>query len=198
MLREFPCGRQRPGYNGLMPEDRSKTPPPFVDYCSRVEEHLRIRYGIPVVTRDIPDPLTGDLDGSEIHIDYAVTPEQRFFLLAHLFGHTVQWNVDPDAFSIGKQQPPVSEEFLPPMMEYERSAARYGLQMLHEIGITDTDQWFSDYTACDRAYLLYFYRTGRKGEFQSFWQDGTPLVEPQWIPPFVPFRRTFRMDGVVI
>ena len=28
----------------------------------------------------------GDLDGAEIDVDYAITPEQRLFLLGHLFG----------------------------------------------------------------------------------------------------------------
>ena len=62
---------------------------PFADYAARVEEHIEKAYGIRVVTRDVPDPLTGDLNGAEIHIDFAVTPEQRLFLLVHLFGHTV-------------------------------------------------------------------------------------------------------------
>jgi hypothetical protein len=67
----------------------------FDEYSARVQKHMESFYGIRVVTRDIPDPLTGDLDGAEIDIDYGVSPEQRLFLLAHLFGHTVQWNVDP-------------------------------------------------------------------------------------------------------
>ena len=83
---------------------------PFDEYSARVQKHLESFYGIRVVIRDIPDPLKGDLDGLEIHIDYAVTPEQRLFLLAHLFGHTVQWNVDAASFEIGRQyQPPVNE-----------------------------------------------------------------------------------------
>jgi len=111
---------------------------------------LERAYGIRVVTLDVPDPLTGDLDGAEIHIDYAVTVEQRFFLLAHLFGHTVQWNVSPRAFEIGKpHEPPVSEELLPAIIDYEREAASYALGMLHQVGINDADQWLSDYTACD-------------------------------------------------
>jgi len=47
---------------------------PFVEYSARVQKHLESFYGLRIVTRDIPDPLTGDLDGSEIDIDYAVTP----------------------------------------------------------------------------------------------------------------------------
>lgn len=39
---------------------------PFNEYSARVQKHLENIYGVRVVTRDIPDPLTGDLDGSEI------------------------------------------------------------------------------------------------------------------------------------
>jgi hypothetical protein len=76
-------------YDGAVP---SAGELPFPDLCGRVQERIEGRYRVRVVTRDIPDPLIGDLNGSEIHIDFAVTPEQRLFLLAHLFGHTVQWN----------------------------------------------------------------------------------------------------------
>jgi hypothetical protein len=171
----------------------------FADYASRVQQHLEGFYGIRVVTRDIPDPLTGDLDGAEIHIDYAVTPEQRLFLLAHLFGHTVQWNIDSSSFEIGRRyQPPVSEESLPAIIAYELEAACYGLAMLHEIVITDIDSWFFNYTACDQAYLLYFYRTGQKRDFHSFWIADAPPIKERPIPRFVPTRRAFRMDGIVI
>lgn len=92
---------------------------PFADYSAQVQEHIEKAYGVRVITRDVADPLTGDLNGAEIHIDYAVT-EQRLFLLAHLFGHTVQWNVSRGAFELGRPQtPPVSAECLPALMDYE-------------------------------------------------------------------------------
>src|ERR1700730_60022 len=122
----------------------------FEEYAALAQKHLEGHYGIRVVTRDIPDPLTGDLDGAEIDIDYAVTTEQRLFLLGHLFGHTVQWNVDPAAFELGrKYQPPVSEDLIPAIIAYEGEAACYGLAMFHQIGITDKDldRWFCNYTA---------------------------------------------------
>jgi hypothetical protein len=50
--------------------------------------------------------------------------------------------------------------------------------MLHRAGILDMDQWFSDYGACDEAYLLHWYRTGERREFRSFWLDDAPLVKP--------------------
>jgi hypothetical protein len=92
----------------------------------------------------------------------------------------------------------VDEKLFPEVLAYEGEAARYGLQLLHQIGITDVDQWFSNYTAADQAYLLHFYRTGDKGEFKNFWREGAPLLQPKPIPEFKPKKRVFRMDGVVI
>ena len=172
---------------------------PFAEYCAKIQEHLEQAYHVSVVTRDIPDPLTGDLDGLEIHIDPAVSPEQRLFLLAHLFGHTVQWNVNPAAIAIGGLfQPPVADELLEKIVEYEQEAARLALTVFHEIGIISVDQWLSDYSACDLAYLRHYYQTGAKKSVQTFWRDNTPLLEPQPIPPFTPRKRTFRGDGLVI
>ena len=172
---------------------------PFAEYSAQVEQQIEKVHGVRIVTRDVPDPLIGDLNGSEIHIDFAVTPEQRLFLLAHLFGHTVQWNVRPEAFELGQpRQPPVNKDALPALMDYEKEAARYALGLFHEIGITGADQWFSDYAACDNAYLRHFYETGEKREFLSFWKDGTVPIQAQPVPPFVPVTRVFRSDGIVI
>ena len=172
---------------------------PFAKYCAVVQQRIEQHYHLRVVTRDIPDPLTGDLDGIEIHIDYAVTPEQRLFLLAHLFGHTVQWNVDPGAFELGRQyRPPVDERLFPEIAAYEMEAASYGLSLLHEIGIRDIDPWFSAYTASDQAYLVHYYRTGEKKEFSDFWTDQAPLLKAKPIPQFTAQKRAFRMDGIVI
>jgi hypothetical protein len=174
-------------------------PIPFADYSARVQDHLERSYAIRVVTRDIPDPLTGDLDGSEIHIDHAVTPELRLFLLGHLFGHTVQWNTDPGAFETGRQyQPPVNEKLIPAIIAYEEEAACYAMAMFHQIGITDIDEWLSSYNACDRAYLIHFYRTAEKRDFRTFWLDDVPRMRPKPIPLFTPTKRVFRMDGIVI
>ena len=171
----------------------------FTTYGRIVERFLPVRYGVAVVTRDIPDPLTGDLDGLEIHVDCAVTPEQRLFLLAHLLGHTVQWNVAPETFEIGRQyRPPIAQDRFPEILAYEREAASYGLAMLHEAAIVDLDEWFSAYSACDQAYLLHYYRSAEKREFRSFWPDKVLLIQPKTIPTFKPTRRSFRMDGIVI
>ena len=164
-----------------------------------LDRHLEEHYGIPVIVRDIPDPLTGDLDGASIHIDHALTPQDHLFLIAHLFGHTVQWNVSPRAREIGQNLPvPVDEALLPEIAEYEREAAGYALSLFHAQGIDDLDQWLSDYTACDSRYLMHYYRTGEKKAFGSFWRDNEPLIAPRPIPPFRPSRWIARTDGIVI
>ena len=75
----------------------------YYEACANaLERYLTRRYRIPVLTFDVQDPFTGDLDGSEIHIDHKVTAEERLFLIAHLFGHTVQWSVRPSSRHTGK------------------------------------------------------------------------------------------------
>jgi hypothetical protein len=135
--------------------------------------------------------------GSEIDIDQAATAEQRLFLLGHLFGHTVQWNVDPASFEIGRSyQPPVKEDVITAIIAGEREAACYGLAMFHRIRITDIDQWFCDYTASDQAYLLHFYRTRKKGDFRSFWRTNAPQIEPKPVPTFTPTKRSGGWTGL--
>jgi hypothetical protein len=172
---------------------------PFGEYGDRVQACIEQDHGVRVVTKDVPDPFTGDLNGMEIQIDYAVSPEERLFLLLHLFGHTVQWNVNPASLEIGRPRTlPVDPQQLPEIVNYEREAASYALAILRETGITELDQWLSDYTACDMAYLEYYYRTGQKRDFRTFWRDQTPLLQPKPVPAFTPASRKFRNEGVVI
>jgi hypothetical protein len=171
----------------------------FLDYAARVQEYIEHSCGIPVITTKLSHSFVGDLNGAEIHIDNSVTPEQRLFMLAHLFGHTVQWNTNPRAFEIAQRyQPPIEESFLPKVLDYEQEAAAYGLGMLHQIGITELDDWFSRYSACDQAYLLHYYCTGQKADFWSFWQDKVIPIPAKPVPSFTPVRRRFRLNGVVI
>ena len=172
---------------------------PFREAGARVESYIARHYGIAVVTRAAGGGFVGDLDGAEIRIDPSTTGEQRLFLLAHLFGHTVQWNTDEQAFELGQPQtPPVREDLLPPLLAYEREAASYGLALLRQASAGPVEPWYSDYSACDLRYLMHYYRTGEKGDFRSFWRDGCLPLRHKAIPPFQPVRRVFRAAGVVI
>ena len=58
-----------------------------------IERHIEAKYAIPVVIADVTEPFSGDLDGAEIKVDYDNSSEDALFIIAHLFGHTVQWNL---------------------------------------------------------------------------------------------------------
>jgi hypothetical protein len=171
----------------------------FREVYDTVEPYIERHYGIPVVISDVTDPFTGDLDGAEIHVDYANDVETAVFIIAHLFGHTVQWNLSERARQIGSivyKDP--SKELMKELADYETEACRYSLQLFHDAGVRDIDQWVSDFAACDFAYLTHFYRTGQKRAFRSFWIDGQPLLSPLAIPPFQPTRWMSRWEGIVV
>jgi hypothetical protein len=187
----------RPRLEGAIPMDRQK----YYEACANtLERYLTRRYRIPVLTFDVADPFTGDLDGREIHIDYKVEPAERLFLIAHLFGHTVQWSVSPSSRQIGRDLIiPVPEAMILSLLDFEREAASYGLKLMHNNKIKDLDQWFADYSACDLAYLANYYRTGEKKGAKDFWRPNQPPVVPKGIPRrFKPKKWVSRNDGVVI
>jgi hypothetical protein len=171
----------------------------FREVFNLIESTIERRYELPVIIRDVTDPFTGDLDGAHIEVDYDQSCEDALFIIAHLFGHTVQWNTEPRARELGTaavNHP--SEEFLAELRDYERTACRYSLQLFHDAGIRDLDQWVADFAACDSAYLMHFYRTGEKRPFRTFWERGQPLIEPLAIPLFNPTKWVSRADGVVV
>jgi hypothetical protein len=179
-------------------------PPPipedeFRSLFDQVERAIEARYGIPVRIRDVPNPFTGDLDGAEIHIDYDEDIASAFFILVHLFGHTVQWNLCARARDIGSRlaQSP-DDALMRELLDYERVGARYSLGLLHSLGITALDGWLSDFSACDLRYLEHYYRTGEKRPFASFWRDGEPLIAPAPVPEFRPTRWVLRGEGIVV
>ena len=166
---------------------------------NRLEPYIEDRFGVPIRITDVPNPFTGDLDGEEIQIDYEEEIESALFILVHLFGHTVQWNTSEQARKIGYRlfKNPTEEE-MRALKDYEEEACRYSLQLFHDCGLTDFDQWLSDYSACDFAYLSHFYHTGEKRPFRSFWRDGQQMLAPKKIPEFQPHRWVARNQGIVV
>ena len=167
----------------------------------RVERLIEDRWGIPVSVRDVPNPFTGDLDGRQIHVDFDLEVEDALFILVHLFGHTVQWNVSA---ARARDRVPQAQRRVDRgaararSPHYEAEACRYSLQLLHDAGVHDLDQWIADFAACDTAYLMHFYRTGEKLPFRSFWRDGSPILAPLAIPEFHPTQWLSRFDGTVV
>lgn len=171
----------------------------FRDVFDAVERHIEDRYRIPVIIGDVKDPFTGDLDGAEIRVEYDQSAEDALFIIAHLFGHTVQWNLSARAREIGSiVQSNPTPELLAELEEYEREACRYSLTLFHDAGVHDLDQWLADFAACDFAYLRAFYTSGEKRPFRAFWRDGMPKLEPLPIPAFTPTAWHARWDGIVV
>ncbi len=164
-----------------------------------IEPLIERRWGIPVTVTNVPNPFTGDLDGERILVEHDLDVEDAVFILVHLFGHTVQWNVSERCREIGMARPSNwTEPQLAELTAYEQQACQYSLQLLHDAGIRDLDQWIADFAACDCAYLMHLYRTGEKREFRSFWRDNAPLVAPIPIPEFHPTRWISRYEGTVV
>lgn len=172
---------------------------PFRDAFEAVADHVQHRYRVPVVVGDVAEPFKGDLDGAEIVIGSSNDPETCLFLVAHLFGHTVQWNCSEAKRRLGMTLPvnPTAER-LDELEAYEREACGYSQQALHEAGIRQFDQWLADYAACDLAFLRHFYQTGERRSFRGFWRDGTPPLEPLPIPEFEPRRWRRRGRAIVV
>ena len=144
-------------------------------------EQVRHRGGI----SDVVDPNTGDFDGQTILIDHDQDLEVALFVLVHLFGHTVQWNVS-EAYrelglnvAVGK-----TEEEMAAITEYERGATQLGIALLHEAGVFDMDGWASDWWRADFEYLAHFYRTGEKLDVRRLLKRGGEALPPLLIPAF--------------
>ena len=72
---------------------------------SAVTHHVHARYGVSVELARIEPPLKGDLDGTRIFVGDHNSEEERLFLVAHLFGHTVQWNLSAELRRLGLTMP---------------------------------------------------------------------------------------------
>lgn len=160
----------------------------FKDAYDRVEKLIEDRYGIAVSIADVLDPNTGDFDGLHIKLDYTLDLETAFFVLIHLFGHSVQWHISEEFRKIGLEtQPGKSDEEMRRIYAYEKDATRYSLQLMHEAGVDDLDQWVSDCWAADWKFLEHFYRTGERLDFKTLLRPGeaerlTPLPIPNFTP----------------
>lgn len=168
----------------------------FKGAYDRLSTYIETRYGLPVMISDVIDPNTGDFDGLTIQVDHDLDFDVAVFILAHLFGHTVQWAVDDDARELGTrygvEAPP--PERMEAVRQYEEIAARYALQLFREAGVGEFDQWLCDWSAADWRYLEHYYRTGHKLDIYQVLSPGTPLLDPLPIPHFTPQRWVSRFS----
>src|SRR6185437_594740 len=119
-----------------------------------------VKYGFAIEYRDLEPPKTGIFDGLRIVIDPDVGFEMQCFLLLHLFGHSVQWVAPSLEHKLGDLQNTKDRaRFMEVLHAYELEAARFGMQLLHSVGVTTLDEWYSDFVATDWCYVERYYQT---------------------------------------
>src|SRR5881628_2555585 len=135
---------------GVMPSQ------PLVNIWIRITSKI-VKYGFAIEYRDLEPPRTGIFDGLRIVLDPDVGFEMQCFILLHLFGHSVQWVAPSLEHKLhALQNTPEKEHFLQVLRDYEFEAARFGLQLLHDVGVTYLDPWYSDFVATDWRYVERF------------------------------------------
>jgi len=167
-----------------------KNPPPS-DELKRIFDrcalHIKTRYDIDVMIADVLDPNTGDFNGKSIKVDYDQDMESALFVLIHLFGHTVQWNISEEFRTLGQETAAkILHQALPRVFTYEKETTALSISLLHEIGITTIDQWVSDWWAADWRYLIHYYHTGEKRDIRDILEPGAERITPLAIPAFQP------------
>jgi hypothetical protein len=146
--------------------------------CSGVVKH-----GFAIEYRDLDPPRTGIFDGLRIVIDPDVGFEMQCFLLLHLFGHSVQWvapSLEHTLEDLRKTQD--RDRFMQALHDYEFQAARFGMQLLHHVGVTTVDQWYSDFVHTDWRYVERYYQTNQLCDWHECVVTGASLIAPDPIP----------------
>ena len=162
---------------GVMPSQ------PLVNIWIRITSKI-VKYGFAIEYRDLEPPRTGIFDGLRLTLDPDVDFEMQCFILLHLFGHSVQWVAPSLAAKLGPLQNTTDREaFMKVLHDYEYEAARFGMQLLHEAGIHDFDQWYADFVVTDWQYLERYYREGAIPPWRECVATAQPLIQPEPIPP---------------
>jgi hypothetical protein len=159
--------------------------PPLVELWIKGTSQI-VKYGFVIEYRDLEPPRTGIFDGLRIVIDPDVDFEMQCFILLHLFGHSVQWVAPSVAYRLAELQHTTDKSrFMRALHDYEYEAAGYGLQLMHEAGVQDLDQWYSDFVATDWRYVERFYETDAIPPWEECVISNQPLLRPASIPPLV-------------
>jgi hypothetical protein len=157
----------------------------LVRLWTRITERV-VGYGFGIEYGSLERPKLGIFDGLRIVIDPAVDFEMQCFLVLHLFGHSVQWvapSYRPEIQGISDTD---LEPYLRALEHYERNAARFGLQLMHESGVTELDNWYFDLAETDWRYVETFYRTGSIPPWETCRVRGANPIEPLGIPRLEP------------
>ena len=142
-----------------------------------------VKHGFVIEYRDLEPPRTGIFDGLRIVLDPDVGFEMQCFLLLHLFGHSCQWvapSLEHKLEDLKHTQD--KARFMQVLHDYELEAARFGLQLMRERGVTQLDQWYSDFVETDWTYVRRYCDTDQLPAWDTCVVSGAPLIEPAPLP----------------
>ena len=143
-----------------------------------------VKQGFVIEYRDLEPPRTGIFDGLRIVVDPDVGFEMQCFLLLHLFGHSVQWVAPSLEHKLADLQHTENREhFMQVLHAYELEAARFGMQLMHQVGVTTLDQWYSDFVETDWRYVERYYQTDAIPPWHDCIVTNAPPIQPAPIPP---------------
>jgi hypothetical protein len=154
----------------------------LVDLWGRVSSGI-VKHGFVIEYRDLEPPKTGIFDGLRIVLDPDVGFEMQCFLLLHLFGHSVQWVAPSLEHKLADLQHTEDRaHFMNVLHAYEREAAGFAMELMHQVGVTTLDQWFSDFVETDWRYVERYYQTERLPDWTTCIATGCALVTPTPLP----------------
>lgn len=145
------------------------------------------KYGFVVHPKtDIKNLNTGEFDGLNIWVSKNQSAEQALYVLLHLFGHSVQWNVDSELRQLGLDvSPGKTSEEMERIYHYELQASKMGFYLLDCIGCS-MQQWISNWFYADWMWLKHFYQTGEKVGYLTYWVDDAELISSCQVPRCTP------------
>jgi len=141
-------------YSELGPSD-------FRNLFEKVSSAISERYQIRVSESERTGKnAIGMYNGNLIVVKESLSYEKKLFLLAHLFGHCIQWSHEPDKCeSVGSflsSPDPEAEDFEERIRElraYEEEAAQYSVTLLGTVA-EGLEQWLSDWFESDWKYVV--------------------------------------------
>jgi hypothetical protein len=155
----------------------------LVDMWCRITSKI-VKYGFVVRYQDLESPRTGIFNGLTITLDPDVGFEMQCFILLHLFGHSVQWVAPSLEHKLSDLQHTTElDTFLKVLRAYEFEAARIGMTLLHEAGVTTLDQWYSDFVETDWRYVRHYYQHGIIPNWDDCRATACEMIQPMPIPP---------------
>jgi len=153
-----------------------------------------------VIVDDTNQNFYGDLDGASVYIGESLDWEIKLFTMIHLGAHNYQWAGSGRFAEIGSQlfyKP--DEDLVQELLAYEEEAASISISLLHELGIHHLDQWFTQHSRCDLAYLDHYYHTGEVKSLKDFWKEEVEPLKEVSLPAVNNFRRRVKVQsGVVV